>query len=287
MRSEDVPEVERLTAEGFYELDVRTHHPGLPEPRMRPPGRAEAWRQRMDHVLRHDPGGCWVADDGDRLVGATAALRRDLLWVLSTFVVRPGLQGGGIGKQLLAAALNHGRGCLRGLISSSSDPAAVRRYRLAGFSLHPYLLCTGRIPREVLPVVERVREGTASDIDLMDSVDRRVRDAAHGVDHESLLSMYRLVVVDRTTGSGYAYIDPEGGPQLVAATNRRTATDLLWECLAATDPARPATIEHLTAVNEWALDVGLAARMQVHTEGYLATRHMKPPAPYLPNGHFL
>jgi hypothetical protein len=132
-----------------------------------------------------------------------------------------------------------------------------------------------------------VREGSLGDRDLMDSVDRRVRDSAHGVDHEVMLQGHRLVVVDRSTGSGYAYVPPAGGVSLLAATNRRTATDLLWESLAASDPETPVSIDHVTAVNEWAVDVGLESRLEPWTEGYLALRGMKPPAPYLHNGGLL
>ena len=287
MRLEDVPDVERLTAEGFYELDQRTHHQGWPEPTLRPDTKAAAWRRRMEHILRHDPEGCWVAEAESGVVGVSAGLKRDLTWILATFVVRPELQGQGVGKQLLDAALTHGRGCLRGMLAASADPKAARRYRLAGFSLHPTMFMTGKVRRDVLPVVERVREGSAADIDLMNSVDRQVRDSAHGVDHEILTSIYRLVVVDRTTGSGYAYVEPGGGPYLLAATNRGTATDLLWETLAGSSPDSACSIEHLSAANEWAMDVGMAARMELHSSGYLALRGMKPPAPYLPSGHFL
>ena len=66
------------------------------------------------------------------------------MWILATYAVRPGLQGQGIGKALLAAALHHGRGCLRGMLSASADPKAVRRYRAAGFSLHPQMYAVRR-----------------------------------------------------------------------------------------------------------------------------------------------
>ncbi len=287
MRPDDVAAVERLTDEGFYDLDVRTHRSGWPAARHRDPGRAAAWQRRLRHLLEHDPGGCWVAEDSSGLVGATAAMRRDTMWLLATYAVRPGRQGRGIGRQLLEAALAHGRGCLRGMLAASDDPAAVRRYRLAGFDLHPSMLLWGPVSRGVLPVVEHVRDGTVGDHDLMDSVDRQVRGAAHGVDHTILTSLYRLVVTDRPSGRGYAYVEPGGGPYLLAATSRRAATALLWETLAATSPARPALVAHVTAANLWAVDVGMAARMELHTRGYLALRDMRPPAPYLPSGHFL
>ena len=295
MVESDVPAVERLTAEGFYELDVRTHQPDLPEPRMRSAAKAELWRRRMAHVLRNDAGGCWVAEDDTGLIGVAASLRRDLTWILATFVVRPGLQGRGVGKTLLDAALGYGSGCLRGMLAASADPRAARRYRHAGFTLHPWMFLTGPVRRDRLPVVERVRDGSPGDIDLMNSVDRQVRDAAHGVDHEILTASYPLLVVDRSTGSGYAYVEPGGGPYLLAATNRRTAADLLWATLAACPdgPAagegsdRRCTVSHVSAANEWAVDVGMSAGMSLYTSGYLALRSMKPPMPYLPSGHFL
>ena len=86
--------------------------------------------------------------------------------------------------------------------------------------------------------MDRVREGTAGDVDLMDSVDRRTRGAAHLGDHELLLAQFRLVVTDHSTGSGYAYVDDDGSPVLVAATNRRTASGLMWEALASSSPGR-------------------------------------------------
>jgi len=287
MTVEDVTVVERLTDEAFHDLDVRTRRADGPEPARRSAAQAELWRIRARHMVTHDGPGGFVAEDASGPIGAVLALRRDLTWILASFVVRPGLQGRGVGRQLLEAAAGHGRGCLRGLLSASEDQAAVRRYRALGFTLHPMMELTGPVPRSALPVVDRVREGSAGDVDLMNSVDRRVRDAAHGLDHELLTRLYRLVVVDRSTGSGYAYVTPGGGPWLLAATNRRTATDLLWESLAASEPDRECAIGHVTAVNEWAVDVGLQARMQLRTSGYLGVRHTKPPAPYLPSGTLL
>lgn len=287
MTQADVPAVERLSDEAYFDLDTRTHRSGWPDPEHRTPARSDAWRARVTHVIGHDPRGCWVAEDDGVLLGASVSMRRDLTWLMAAYVVRPGLQGRGVGRQLIDAALGHASGCLRGMLVASEDPPAVRRYRFAGFTLHPTMLLRGLVPRAALPVVERVREGSEGDIDLMDSVDRQVRDAAHGVDHQLLTRTYRLVVVDRSTGSGYAYVEPGGGPYLLGATNRRTAAALLWETLAATDPDVPVTVAHVTAVNEWAVDVGMACRMQLWTRGYLALRGMKPPVPYLPSGYFL
>ena len=280
MTPADVPEAERLSDEAFAPLA----EPGMSIERDATD--QQRWRERAAHLLDTDPGGCWVADDGGRMAGFATSFRRDLTWFLATYAVRPGLQGGGLGKALLEAALTHSRGCLRGMLSASKDPRAFRRYRLAGFTLHPQMYLTGTVDRSALPVVEHVREGNESDVDLLDSLDRRCRDAAHGPDHRILLAQNRLLVVDRPTGSAYAYVAPNGTPAVVCGSTRKAATAVLWEAVASA-PEGPLTVPHVTAANEWAVDVGLAAGLSVGTAGYLAVRGMKPPAPYLHHGALL
>ncbi|MEZ5097560.1 MAG: GNAT family N-acetyltransferase [Nocardioides sp.] len=151
MAEADLAAAEALTALTYHELDVRTRRNDAPEPTRRTPARAAAWRERTGHLLRTDPEGCWVADRDGEVVGIATSLVRELLWVLASYAVRPGLQGQGIGRQLLDAALHHGRGCLRGMLNASQDLAAVRRYRLAGSDLHPQMMlwagCPGRRSR--------------------------------------------------------------------------------------------------------------------------------------------
>ena len=283
----DVEAMGDLTARAYHAVDLRTRPRSWPEPTLRPPSRHGFWLRRAAHVLETDPGGCWVAEKDGRLVGCALSREREKMWILSSFAVDPEHQGQGIGTELLQATLHYGRGCLRGMFASSSDPAAVRRYRRAGFTLHPQMLLRGVVDRTALPVVERVREGSAGDVDLLDSVDRRTRGAAHGPDHALLLEQYRLVVHDSASHSGYAYAGDDGAAVLLAATDRRTASRLLWECLAGSPPGALIEVHHITAANEWALDVGLDARLEVHQSGYLALRHMRPPSPYLHHGSLL
>jgi GNAT superfamily N-acetyltransferase len=287
MRDDEVPAVERLSDAAFLDLDRRTLPRGWPEPTGRSPGRAERWVERTRHLLRTDAAGCWVAEDDGELVGFATSLTRELMWVLCSYGVLPGRQGRGTGRVLLEAALQHGRGCLRGMLSASQDPGALRRYHVAGFTFHPQMYLRGRVDRALLPVVEKVREGSLGDLDLMNSVDRATRGAAHLGDHAVLAGQYRLLVSDAGSGQGYAYVDTDGAPQLLAATDRRTAARLLWEALAASDPDTDVTVPHVTAANAWAVDVGLEARLTLHTAGYLALRGMRPPAPYLHHGSLL
>jgi GNAT superfamily N-acetyltransferase len=287
MREDDLEAFADITATSYFEVDARTFQRAWPDPVRRPPARNGAWIARTAAALRTDPGGCWVAEVDGEVVGGAVSRVRELMWILASFAVAPGQQGRGIGTQLMAAAMHHGRGCLRGMFAASADPGAVRRYRLAGFDLHPQMLLTGVVARSAIPVVERVREGTAADVDLMDSIDRQTRGAAHLSDHELLLDQFRLVVSDHSTGSGYAYVDADGSPVLLAASNRRTASRLMWEALASSPPGEQLAVHHITAANAWALDVGLAARLAIYQNGYLCVRRMKPPAPYLHHGSLL
>jgi GNAT superfamily N-acetyltransferase len=275
MRPDDVAAAERLTAVAMSSVGPHVAGERTPEQRKR-------WTARLHHLLGVDPGGSWVCDDGGTIVGIAAAARRDLLWVLSTYAVDPGYQGRGAGKALLEAAIGYGAGCLRGFICSTRDPCAVRRYRLAGFTLHPTMQLRGVVDRPSLPIVDGVRAGTEGDFEFVDSVDRQVRGATHRPDHAYLQDYGQLLVCDMLTGRGYCYLD-QSRVALLAATRRAVAQRLLWAALARTEPGAEVVIRSLTSDQEWAVDVGLAAGLQVEQDAYLALRHMRPPAPYIPS----
>ena len=279
MTVDDVPAAERVTAVGFHELDTRMFRRSWPDPLLRPPERGALWILRTRHLVDTDPGGCWVAEQDDRLIGVVVSFLREKMWLLASYAVVPDAQGLGLGRALLAPALEYGRGSLRGMLNASSDPKALRRYHEAGFRFHPQMFLRGTPDRSRIPVVEKVREGSESDRDWMDSVDRQTRGAAHGVDHAVLMRQYRLVVSETSSAQGYAYLDD--GIALLAATDRRTAARLMWEAIASSDDL---LIGHITPENSWAVDVGLEARLELNQEGYQALRHMQPPKPYLPNG---
>ncbi len=255
MRPEDVPAAERVSDEGFFELDTRLQRASDPAPQRRSDRHRQVWIERTRHLVGTDPGGCWVVEDGSGLVGMVTSFRRETLWCLATYAVLPGRQGQGIGKPLLAAALDHGRACTRGMLSASSDAKAVRIYRQVGFDLHPQMVLTGTVDRSAIPVIEKVRDGGTGDVELMDSLDRATRGAAHGPDHELMLRTWRLLVSDTSTGSGYVYLNERGQVGLLAASNRRTAVRLLWAALAE-GPER-ATVPHVTGANQWVAGRGL------------------------------
>ncbi|WP_377271986.1 GNAT family N-acetyltransferase [Peterkaempfera sp. SMS 1(5)a] len=253
------------------------------------PQRRAAAEARSRHLARHDPEGCWFAEEDGEAVGVALSARREDTWILAAFAVRPRAQGRGVGLLLLEQTLRYGRGCLRGMLCSSPDPRAARRYRRAGFTLHPAMELHGPVDRSGLrdPGEIPVHPGGPAQRHLLESVDRLARGASHGVDHDFLaLHTDEVLVADTLTGSGYVY-RLGGRVVLLAATSRRLAVRLLREALARVPDGQEAAVTNLTAEQEWALDVGLEAGLTLSTRGYVALRGMRPPSPYIPHGSLL
>src|SRR5207249_4307343 len=117
------------------------------------------------------------------------------------------------------------------------------------------------------------------------AVDRAVRAAAHGPDHERILATDRLLVLESAGQRGYAYVRPSLGPTLLAATDEAAASTLLWEALARLDGH--AEVGHITGGQRWVVPVALAAGLSLRPWGALFLRGMAEPPAYLPSGPFL
>jgi hypothetical protein len=150
--------------------------------------------------------------------------------------------------------------------------------------LSPQMRMVGVVDRSTLPALTGLRDGTIDDVEWMNRLDGTIRGAGHG-DHHFMVERVRLVVSASPRRRGYVYIDDRGRPALLAADREETAQDLLWEALASTE--RETLVNCITTANHWAIDVGLAARLDIDQEGYLALRGMPEPRPYLASGHFL
>ena len=286
MRVGDLHAAERASAVTFLDGDRRSRRVDEPEVEPRPAAASRRWIDRMSYFLSVDPDGCWVATEGDggEIVGFAISQNRGRLWFLATYGVVPSHQGQGTGKRLIDAVLAHAGG-RPGIFSSTTHPGATRRYRLAGFSLLPQMRMVGTVDRSRLPAITGLRDGHAGDVEWMNRLDHDLRGAGHGPDHGYMLRTLRLVVSADRNEPGYVYIDERGRPSLLAAAQPATAATLLWEALAASHGAT--LVNCITTANEWAIDVGLAARLDIGQEGYLALRDMPEPAPYLASGHFL
>lgn len=277
MRDDDAPAVFELAVRCFTDLAERL---GLPEEP--PPGDPEVAHMRHHHLVRTDPGGCWVAEEGGEVVGAAEAIVREGLWGLSLLIVDPRAQSTGVGTALLRRAHAHADGARGRIILSSQDPRALRAYRRLGLWPQPCLKAAG-VPTGVT-APDTVRAGTRADIPLTEAVDRAVRGAAHGPDIGCLFDMGAelLVVPDR----GYAVL---GGSRLrlLAATDEDAARDLLRAALARAE--RDPEIEWLSERQRWAFDVCLDAGLELRPNAgtVFADGEIGPFRPYLPSGAFL
>ena len=137
MSEADVDAALELTNEAFADLDRRLGEEPAPFP---DPATATI---RYRDLVRRDPGGSWVAEDEHGLAGCALALLREGVWGLSLLVVRPGLQSGGVGSELLRRAYEYGADARGRIILSSPDPRAIRAYHRLGLALHPAVMATG------------------------------------------------------------------------------------------------------------------------------------------------
>lgn len=276
--ADDVPAAASSSFSTFAALDASVGEP-VHEHTEQVRVRGEA---RVAHLLRTDPDGAWAAFDGERLVGVTLASRRGPLWFLSLLTIEPELQGRGIGRRLLDRALATAQDAPAGLICSSEDPRALRRYGTAGFALLPAYRARGTVDRARLPAVD-VREGSwEHDRDLVEDLALQVRGAPLGPDVDAYAAAgARLLLVDGPVGRGYAV--PFGhAVRPLAATTPAAARALLLSGLAELEGE--VTVEFVTAEQQWAMQVLLELRLPFKPADSLCVRGFRPAGPYLPSG---
>jgi GNAT superfamily N-acetyltransferase len=277
----DVPAAQESMHASFQAL-VASHGGRLDDPA---PWQVERTRIRIAHLVGTDPAGSWVADADGVLVGVAQALVREGVWGLSLLTVDPGHQNAGVGRALLEASLAYGTGSRGWIILASGDFRAVRRYAAAGFELRPAMCANGVPERAGLPDPGAVRPGGEADLELCHEVSRTIRGGAHGPDIDVLRRTGCELLVD--PGRGYA-LHLEGTPKLLAALDDDSATRLLGAALRAAPEGAEVQIEPLTAGQDWAVRVSVAARLRLNPWGPMFVRgELGPLAPYLPNGAYL
>ena len=254
------------------------------EPQPRTGEQREYFLSGLRRFVELDPDGAWVAADGGSVVGMVASIRRASFWGLSMLFVDPARQNQGLGRELLDAGLASASGARVRMILSSPDPRALRRYSLAGLAIHPAVEARGTIDRNAIADEKSARAGDASDLDLVASVDAGLR-GSRAEDVEYLLGAGAMMhVIDRGSARGYV-VQRHKRLLMLGATDDATASVLLWRFLA--EAGREAEIWGLTARQNWAVKVALAARLEVVPFGalFLAGRD-HPPGPWLPSGWY-
>jgi GNAT superfamily N-acetyltransferase len=277
-------DVEAAQAMSYATMRQAGTHYGweMPEPDDESRNRGQA---RGRHGIEYDPDGCFVAELAGEIVGVALSERRGPLWFLALLAVDSQVQARGIGRLLLDATLRTLDDA--GLICASDDPKALRRYRMAGFDLLPCFEAKAALDRSLLPAVTAVREGSHdTDRDLVEAVVTDLRGAAYGPDLDYARTVgHRLFIAESPSGRGFVLTSKSGAAAL-GATHPAVAADLLWTALA---EARDDKVEvsWVTAAQQWAVDVSLAARLPLRPSGSLAVRHpLGPMSPYLPSGGY-
>jgi predicted N-acetyltransferase YhbS len=268
------------------EMAVASLRAGLSLP-PRTPEMVERGRHRIAHLQRTDPDGAWVAVEDGGVVGISLSLRRGPMWFLSLLAVATDLQSRGIGKQLLDASLSTSEGAGSSWILSTTDPKALRRYAVAGFAPHPGYSATGQLDRALLPPDLAVRDGEwAKDGQLVEDVAAQLRGAAYGPDLDAMEATgQELLVAEDGRERGFAVVR-NGGVGSLGATNAALAQRLLWTTLGHAEQP-DVTLDWLTADQQWAIDVALAARLSLGGGPSSCRRAvLGPMTPYLPGGAY-
>lgn len=248
---------------------------------------APVWGNQLEVTLRHllttDPAGCLLGEAEGGPVGMAVAIRRDRFWGLAFLFVRPSHQGRGVGRELLAHSLHYAQHCETGMIMSSTDQRAMRRYALSGFRLTPTMRAIGSVDKNSLANHSGVRPGSLADLDIVETVDEGLRPGSRVPDVEFLLTTgAHIAVIDRAWTLGYVvYRDGsspvfDGHPILLGAQSRPSAEALLSYALSMASV--PVAIHWLTASHQWAIDVaiGAALRLEPFEPVFLRGREQAP-----------
>lgn len=254
------------------------------EPHPVSPDQRERFRAGMRRFVEMDGAGAWVAVEDGAVVGMAEAIRRDGFWGLSMLFVDPAHQSRGLGRRLLDATLTYAEDANVRMIMSSPDPRAIRRYALAGLAIHPTVEANGTVDRTTIPADLPGRAGDANDVELVADVDARLR-GSRAEDVAHLLRVgFAMEVVERGASRGYA-LHRGDRLLLLGATDETAASLVLWRALAAS--GERFGMWSLTAAQDWAVKVALAARLSVTAAGALFVDGMPHlPGPWVPSGWY-
>jgi len=253
---------------------------------IREPAAAERWLARVAYALETDPDGAYLAELGGEIVGVAQAIERERLWCLSLLAVTPSAQSSGAGRALMERALTYATETTDiGIITSSSDPRALRLYALSGFALWPTFEVAGTLDRSALPQPRgEVHSASRDDLESLAPISREIRGAPHTLELEYALRMGMRVL--RIGDRGFAVVSPGHGVWLLVARDDGAAEQLLWAALTIVATEHP-TVRWITAEQQWAIEIVVRAGLRLVPFGALCVRGAPGPMrAFLPSGPF-
>jgi GNAT superfamily N-acetyltransferase len=275
MRDEDVVDADRVCLDVLY-----TTFAGEDEP-----VRAARQHARIRHLLSTDPGGSWVAEHQGRVEGVALALVREGVWGFSLFGVAAALQGRGVGRELFARCWEYGAGARGHIVLSSTNPQAMAIYAHTGLPIRPCVAAAGVPDLARAPDVDDVVDAGEAGVPIADAIGRELRGAGHGRDlpvpmaHGARLLVYEDRAFAVARGSNLI---------MLGARDARAAQHVLWAVFVTAPPGATVNVDFVTAGQDWALPVCLAAGLALSPDGPMfAGGALGPLAPYIPSGAYL
>lgn len=190
----------------------------------------EAWGPVHRHLLQEDGDRAFVALEGDRVVGFTAALARDDAWYFSDLFVLPQYQHQRIGQKLLDLAWS-GSFTRRMTITDSFQPLSNGLYARRGLLPTTPILGLGGVPTCIAADDLVASSAEASAVAAIDQIAYgfdRERDHRHWQEQKGAPTLWTR----RGRPVGYAYTAASGLIGPLAACDGASAADVLRSELA-------------------------------------------------------
>jgi GNAT superfamily N-acetyltransferase len=157
----------------------------------------------------------WVAEQDDRIVGFSRTILQDGVRELTELFVLPGVQSGGVGRELLARAFPTKKTKHRSVISSA-DVRAQALYIKAGIYPRFPIYYFGRKPEAVSVTTDLVFEpisASPENLEILASLDRSLLEYRRDVTHAWLLGDRQgYVYYQDDLPVGYGYVGARNGP---------------------------------------------------------------------------
>lgn len=183
--------------------------------------------------FKQDPGGLWVAEDEDEIVGSAFSWVCGELWFLAELFIAPRMQGSGIGRELLRRTLRHADQAgakTRALITFTFNTASQGLYVRHGMfpRLPVYMLNADRKALANTGVDARVElrraEASGSHIAALAALDTSALGVSREKHHRYLLNDQAtkgFLFYDGDDCFGYVYVSSTGhvGPLAVTRSD--------------------------------------------------------------------